>query len=99
MKTLDQMLNELSPERRQKVEDMAQEMIREIQLSKLREELNLSQQQLATALGISQPAIAKLKQKDNDPRLSTLKRYIEAMGGKLKLAVELPTGDERVIRI
>ncbi|HDL1987506.1 TPA: transcriptional regulator, partial [Mannheimia haemolytica] len=32
-------------------------------------------------------------------RLSTLKRYIEAMGGKLKLAVELPTGDERVIRI
>ncbi|HDL5495656.1 TPA: transcriptional regulator, partial [Mannheimia haemolytica] len=33
MKTLDQMLNELSPERRQKVEDMAQEMIREIQLS------------------------------------------------------------------
>lgn len=63
MKTLDQMLNELSPERRQKVEDMAQEMIREIQLSKLREELNLSQQQLATALGISQPAIAKLEQK------------------------------------
>ncbi|HDL4173256.1 TPA: helix-turn-helix transcriptional regulator, partial [Mannheimia haemolytica] len=62
MKTLDQMLNELSPERRQKVEDMAQEMIREIQLSKLREELNLSQQQLATALGISQPAIAKLEQ-------------------------------------
>ncbi len=99
MKTLDQMLNELSPERRQKVEDMAQEMIREIQLSKLREELNLSQQQLATALGISQPAIAKLEQKDNNSRLSTLKRYIEAMGGKLKLAVELPTGDERVIRI
>lgn len=98
MKTLDQMLNELSPERRQKVEAIAQEMIREIQLSKLREELNLSQKQLAAALGVSQPAIAKLEQKDNDPRLSTLKRYIEAMGGKLKLAVELPTGDERVIR-
>lgn len=99
MRTLDQMMETLSPERRERVEAMAEELIQEAYLATLREELNLSQQKIADALGISQPAVAKIEQKDNDPRLSTLKRYVEAMGGKLKLAVELPTGDERVIRI
>lgn len=99
MRTLDQMMENLSPERRERVEAMAEELIQEAYLATLREELNLSQQKIADALGISQPAVAKIEQKDNDPRLSTLKRYVEAMGGKLKLAVELPTGDERVIRI
>lgn len=99
MRTLDQMMENLSPERRERIEAMAEELIQEAYLATLREELNLSQQKIADALGISQPAVAKIEQKDNDPRLSTLKRYVEAMGGKLKLAVELPTGDERVIRI
>lgn len=99
MRTLDQMMENLSPERRERIEAMAEELIQDAHLATLREELHLSQQKIADALGISQPAVAKIEQKDNDPRLSTLKRYVEAMGGKLKLSVELPTGDERVIRI
>ncbi|MCQ6882845.1 helix-turn-helix domain-containing protein, partial [Escherichia coli] len=47
---------------------------------------------VAEAMGISQPAVTKLEQRGNDLKLATLKRYVEAMGGKLSLDVELPTG-------
>lgn len=58
----------------------------------LREELNLSQAELASAMGVKQPTIAKMEQADNDPRLSTLKRYVTALGGELSIDVKLPTG-------
>ncbi|ECL4818669.1 XRE family transcriptional regulator [Salmonella enterica] len=34
----------------------------------------------------------QLEQRGNELKLATLKRYIEAMGGKLSPDVELPTG-------
>ena len=43
-------------------------------------------------MGISQPAITQLEQRGNELKIATLKRYIEAMGGKLSLDVELPSG-------
>lgn len=58
----------------------------------LRHELNMSQTQLARAMGVKQPTVAKIEQADNDPRLSTLKRYVEALGGELSLDVTLPGG-------
>ncbi|MEL8895314.1 helix-turn-helix transcriptional regulator, partial [Escherichia coli] len=72
--------------------EMADEMILEVGLQMMREELQLSQKQVAEAMGISQPAVTKLEQRGNDLKLATLKRYVEAMGGKLSLDVELPTG-------
>lgn len=63
-----------------------------IALSMLREELNLSQTEMAAAMGVKQPTIAKMEQADNDPRLSTLKRYVAALGGELSIDVKLPTG-------
>jgi predicted transcriptional regulator len=48
--------------------------------------------ELATALGISQPAVVAMEQRGSDIKLSTMKRYVEAMGGKLRVDVELPTG-------
>jgi len=34
----------------------------------------------------------KMENVDNDPKLSTLKRYIKALGGELSLDVRLPDG-------
>ena len=36
--------------------------------------------------------MVKIEQADNDPRLSTLKRYVEDSGGELSLDVTLPGG-------
>lgn len=99
MQTLDQYISTLPPEQQARIQEKSEELILETGLAMLRDEVNLSQKKLAEALGVSQPAVAQIEQRGNDIRLITLKRYIEAMGGKLKLAVELPTGDERVIRI
>lgn len=71
---------------------MADEMILETGLQMMREELKLSQKAVAEIMGISQPAVTQLEQRGNELKIATLKRYIEAMGGKLSLDVELPTG-------
>ncbi|EMV62880.1 XRE family transcriptional regulator [Escherichia coli] len=86
------MIASRSPESQARIKEMADEMILEVGLQMMREELQLSQKQVAEAMGISQPAVTKLEQRGNDLKLATLKRYVEAMGGKLSLDVELPTG-------
>ena len=58
-------------------------------LRDLRKARELTQVQLAETLGQKQVSIAKLE-KRTDLLLSTLRRYIEAMGGKLDLVVEFP---------
>ncbi|EKH6499053.1 helix-turn-helix domain-containing protein [Providencia vermicola] len=92
MSTLNELLAKQSPETLAKIEDRAEEIRREITLAKIREELKLSQTELAQSLGVSQPSIAKLENVDNDPKLSTLKRYIKALGGELSIDVTLPNG-------
>ncbi|BBL30164.1 hypothetical protein PAFU01_16120 [Pantoea ananatis] len=47
---------------------------------------------MAQALGIKQPTVAGMEKPGRDLKLSTLKRYVEATGGKLRLDVELPDG-------
>lgn len=92
MATLTELLNDVGPERGEKIEARAEEMIREITLAQMREELQMSQTELATALGVKQPAVARMENPDNDPRLSTLKRYVTALGGELYIDVKLPSG-------
>lgn len=92
MRTLDDVIAARSPESQARIKDMSDEMILEVGLQMMRDELQLSQKYVAEMMGVSQPAITQLEQRGNDLKLATLKRYIEAMGGKLSLDVELPTG-------
>ncbi|MFN1129950.1 helix-turn-helix domain-containing protein [Lelliottia nimipressuralis] len=92
MKTLNDVIASRSPESQQRIKEMADEMILETGLQMMREELKLSQQAVATIMGISQPAVTQLEQRGNELKIATLKRYIEAMGGKLSLDIELPNG-------
>lgn len=92
MATLKQLIAQRSPESQERIAARAVEVRQEITLAKLREELHVSQVQLAAALGISQPSVVKMEKVDNDPKLSTLKRYVAALGGELTLDVTLPDG-------
>ena len=92
MAMLKQLLAQRSPESQERIAARAAEVRQEITLAKLREELHISQVQLAAALGISQPSVVKMEKVDNDPKLSTLKRYVAALGGELTLDVTLPDG-------
>mgnify|MGYP000058218232 CR=1 FL=1 len=53
---------------------------------------NNTQAQMAEAMGVKQPTIAGLERAGQDLRLSSLKRYVEAIGGRVRLDVELPDG-------
>lgn len=99
MATLDEMLSKLPPKRLAHIQKMADEMIMDYQLQLLHEELQSSQQQLADALGISQPTLPTLENHGSEITLSTLKHYVETMGGKLRIDVELPTGKHVGFRI
>lgn len=92
MAALKEMMAKRSPESRARIEARTAEIRQEITLAKLREELKMSQTQLAAALGVKQPSIVKMEKVENDPKLSTLKRYVTALGGKLTLDVTLPNG-------
>lgn len=91
-KNLKQLLSERTPESQQRIANMAEEMLLEVRLQTLREQLALSQTDVAKAMGISQPSVVAIEQRGNDIKLSTMKRYVESMGGKLRLNVELPNG-------
>ena len=89
-KTLEQKMAALSPARRKKVEARTAELIEdEKSLCDLRRALALTQQKMAGELGIGQEGISRLE-KRSDLLISTLRGYVEAMGGKLRLVAEFP---------
>lgn len=55
-----------------------------IRLAMLREEVGVSQAELAAALGTSQSNISQLE-RSNDQMLSSIAKYVHALGGKLQL--------------
>lgn len=91
-RTLKQILAAEKPEVVQKAEEKAEEILLNIHLAELRELVQKTQVDLANALGIKQPTVAEMEKRGRDLKLSSLKRYIEATGGKLRLDVELPDG-------
>ena len=92
MATLKELMAKQSPESQERITEKVEILRQAVALNMLREELNLSQAELASAMGVKQPTSAKMEQADNDPRLSTLKRYVTALGGELSIDVKLPTG-------
>jgi DNA-binding XRE family transcriptional regulator len=89
-RTLEQVIAELPPERRERVDMQYREMKQEIEgLRELREIAGKAQLDVAAALHIKQPSVSKIE-KQTDMYLSTLRSYIEAIGGKLELTVKLP---------
>ena len=88
--TLRKKMERLPPERRARIEADADRLHAEhLTLKDLRKAKALTQVQLAEALSIRQATVARME-KQSDLLLSTLRSYVEAMGGKLRLTVEFP---------
>lgn len=72
------------------IDRRTEELFNEIEsLRELRRLAAHSQAELAKTLDISQPAVSKIE-KQTDMYLSTLRGYVEAVGGELDLIVRLP---------
>lgn len=89
-KELDEIMRELPPERRERIEKRAKELIDEhMTLQDIRKAQKLTQERMAQILGVGQDSVSRLE-KRTDLHLSTLNNYINAMGGSLKLVAEFP---------
>ncbi|HBC82458.1 helix-turn-helix domain-containing protein [Pseudescherichia vulneris] len=91
-RTLEQLLADEKPDVVAAAQAQATEILVNIHLAELREKVQKTQVEMAQALGISQPTVAGMEKQGRDLKLSTLKRYVEATGGKLRLDIELPDG-------
>lgn len=98
-KSLRQLLAEEKPEVAATARVQADEILLNIHLAELREKVNKTQVEMAQALGIKQPTVAGMEKPGRDVKLSTLRRYVDAIGGKLNIDVELPDGTHYIFRV
>lgn len=88
-KKFDDLINSMSPEAQQLIQDKTNQHLEEMILKEIREARNLSQENMADLLNVKQAAISKMERR-TDMYLSTLKKVIEAMGGELELIAKFP---------
>jgi hypothetical protein len=87
---INDVIKKLSPARRKRVEARAAQLVaEEMSLRELRRAHKLTQKRVAETLGIGQDQVSRLEQR-SDLLLSTLRSYVEAMGGRLTLVAEFP---------
>jgi predicted transcriptional regulator len=86
------------PQKRQKaIRSKAAAYIKEYEsLQALRKDLGITQDTLAARQGIKQVNISNLE-KRTDMHISTLKKYVEAMGCELEINIRIP--DKTIVRI
>ena len=97
MRTLDDVIAGMPAERRVRVNARGRELIAEERaLQHLRKARHFTQASLAEALGIDQAGVCKLE-KRSDMMLSTLRSYVEAMGGELHLTATFPDGAAEIV--
>lgn len=82
----------LSPAREAKVKSRVEAELGRLPLAELRKARLLTQDRLAELLHINQGAVSKLE-KRSDMYLSTLRSYVEAMGGRLDVRAVFPNGE------
>lgn len=90
---LDDILAKLPQQRQDRIEARAMELAT---LKDLRLAAEKTQVELAATLGLRQDAISRLE-KRSDMLLSTLRHYVEGMGGTLELVAKFPNRPPAVI--
>lgn len=88
----------LSPEREARLAEKLTAEIAKLPLAEVRKARAMTQVRLAELLQVNQAAISKLEQR-SDMYLSTLRSYIEAMGGSLEVRAVFPEGEISLERL
>lgn len=89
--SLNDIIAALPVDEQEAIEARYQELKQEVEsLRELRLIAGKAQEDIAIALNIKQPSVSKIE-KQADMYLSTLRGYVEAIGGELELTVKLPS--------
>jgi len=88
-RNFSELTKDLTLERRERIEAAKAALRQEMDLAELRQALSLTQSTLAEALGVKQGEISKIENR-TDIFVSTLRRFIQAMGGDLEIRAVFP---------
>jgi transcriptional regulator with XRE-family HTH domain len=97
-KKFKELMDKMSPERRARIEARVRELEAEMPLDELREARQFTQEHLAKILKVRQAAVSKLERRA-DMYLSTLEKFVEAMGGELQIRAIFPEGAVNIRRL
>ena len=87
--------NKLSDTSRATIQERVKAALEEMPLAELRQARQFTQQQIAESLKIKQASVSKMESQ-TDMYISTIRKYIEAMGGELEIIAKFPEGSIRV---
>ena len=85
----------LSPEQEEETRQYVKSVVEAVTLNQLREARSLTQANLASILGINQGSVSKME-KRTDMYVSTLRSFIQAMGGQLQIKAIFPEGEVEI---
>lgn len=96
-RNVNEVIKSLPAARRHRIEKRAAVLLEEeMTLQELRRARKITQVRMAKTLGVAQKQISDIE-KRTDMHISTLRRSIEAMGGRLFLIVEFPDREPVVL--
>lgn len=99
---IDEVIGKLPKERRKRVTKRADEMTKEMvshadSLRVVRKALSKTQAEIGEGLGLSQNAVSQLEGR-SDLLLSTLRRYVKALGADVDIVVRMKDGSRVVLQ-
>jgi transcriptional regulator with XRE-family HTH domain len=91
-KPWNELRDRMTPERQVRSAAHSEAMLLELRLAEVRRTRNLTQVQVAQAMQTDQASVSKLEHRE-DLYLSTLRGYVQALGGELKLVASFPDAE------
>jgi hypothetical protein len=88
-KNFNTLRERMSPERRARVEKRVARTLEKMALHELRHARRLNQTQVASGLKSAQSEVSKIENRA-DMHVSTLRQYVEALGGHLEMQAVFP---------
>lgn len=85
----------MSAQSQERIKKKINQLHQEMALSEVRKAMSLTQTDLAQVLHIKQAALARLENR-TDMYISSLRKYITALGGELDIVARFPDGDVHI---
>ncbi len=94
-KSFNTLKDKISIERRAEIAERIAEALAQMPLAELRQARKLTQEQIARSMKIKQASVSKMEGQA-DMYISTLRKYIVAMGGELEIVAKFPDGNIKI---
>jgi len=94
-KSFNALRKKMSPSAQNAAAEKTKQMLKEMPLQELRQAHQMSQERIAEIMHTKQANVSRIERR-TDMYISTLRSYIEAMGGELDIIARFPNGEVHI---